>query len=196
MLGQGWGVGSANVSANAENGVRDLRADEFRRRAVRDVGIFVPEDRPDQKRPPTPVPETLLPDAGRLDDHVRHFRRLLLQRKQAVRRRSQRGVHVVRHFDDADALGRVDGQRAGPPVDVRQDQENRHGLPTGRGQGKNEKAAAKGKKKAKGKGKPGEEEKYKDYETLSDQDEKFEDDPDLYRLGKDKDKEEYFKDYM
>jgi hypothetical protein len=59
---------------------------------------------------------------------------------------------------------------------------------------KTKKAAAKGKKK--GKGKPGEEEQYKDYETLADKNEKFEDDESLYRLGKDKDKEEYFKDYM
>ncbi|MEQ8194720.1 MAG: hypothetical protein RIB59_09555 [Rhodospirillales bacterium] len=59
---------------------------------------------------------------------------------------------------------------------------------------KTKKGAAKGKKK--GKGKAGEDEQYKDYETLSDKDEKFEDDPDLYKLGKDKDKEEYFKDYM
>ena len=53
-----------------------------------------------------------------------------------------------------------------------------------------------GGKKAKKKGKGGDEEKYKDYETMKDDDEEFEDDDSLYRLGKDKNKEEYFKDYM
>jgi hypothetical protein len=53
----------------------------------------------------------------------------------------------------------------------------------------------KGKKKGKGKG--GDEEEYKDYETMKDDEEDYEDDDSLYRLGKDKNKEDdFFKDYM
>ena len=53
-------------------------------------------------------------------------------------------------------------------------------------------AGKKAKKKGKGKGKGGDEEKYKDYETMKDEEEDFEDDDSLYRLGKDKNKEDDF----
>ncbi len=48
----------------------------------------------------------------------------------------------------------------------------------------------------KGKGKDGEDEVFQDYDTVKDETKKYEDDENLYRLGKDKDKEIYFKDYM
>ena len=60
-----------------------------------------------------------------------------------------------------------------------------------------EEAKGGGKKaKKKGIGKGGDDEEFKDYETVNDKAEEFEDDESLYRLGKDKNKEEYFKDYM
>ena len=54
-----------------------------------------------------------------------------------------------------------------------------------------------GGKKGKKKGKDGEDEFYKVGSSTKDEKAKeFEDDENLYRLGKDKDKEDYFKDYM